>query len=163
MKLPSSLTIRRATLSDAPAIFGLIREHPEELVPRSLGDIAENIDRFFVAESEAGLLGCASWKIYPEIGAPEKASVEVQSVAVKTAFRRQGIGAALIQKVIGAIGDFGATQAIVLTFAPAFFSTLGFHEISKTQVMYKLYTGCMGCTKHADPFTCPEIAMALKL
>ena len=23
----------------------------------------------------------------------------------------------------------------------------------------KLYTGCINCTKHADPFTCPEIAM----
>jgi len=25
--------------------------------------------------------------------------------------------------------------------------------------MHKLYTGCMNCTKHANPFTCPEIAM----
>ena len=25
--------------------------------------------------------------------------------------------------------------------------------------MHKLYTGCINCTKHADPFTCPEKAM----
>jgi len=25
--------------------------------------------------------------------------------------------------------------------------------------MHKLYTGCINCTKHTDPFTCPEIAM----
>ena len=27
------------------------------------------------------------------------------------------------------------------------------------KVMHKLYTGCVNCTKHTDPFTCPEIAM----
>ena len=25
--------------------------------------------------------------------------------------------------------------------------------------LWKLYTGCINCTKHTDPFTCPEIAM----
>ena len=25
--------------------------------------------------------------------------------------------------------------------------------------MHKLYTGCINCTKHANPYTCPEIAM----
>jgi hypothetical protein len=28
--------------------------------------------------------------------------------------------------------------------------------------MHKLYTGCINCTKHANPFTCPEIAMIRK-
>ena len=28
-----------------------------------------------------------------------------------------------------------------------------------TKIMHKLYTGCINCTKHADPFTCPEKAM----
>ena len=27
----------------------------------------------------------------------------------------------------------------------------------------RLYTGCINCTKHRDPFTCPEKAMLLKL
>ena len=47
----------------------------------------------------------------------------------------------------------------MLTFAPGFFRKLGFETIEKTQIMHKLYTGCINCTKHADPFTCPEIAM----
>ena len=47
----------------------------------------------------------------------------------------------------------------MLTFAPEFFGAMGFHEIPKTQIMHKLYTGCVNCTKHTDPFTCPEIAM----
>lgn len=57
------------------------------------------------------------------------------------------------------VAAFAPREVLVLTFAPEFFRALGFHEISKTQVMHKLYTGCINCTKHADPFTCPEIAM----
>ena len=29
--------------------------------------------------------------------------------------------------------------------------------------MSKLYTGCINCTKYANPFTCPEKAMVLEL
>jgi len=51
----------------------------------------------------------------------------------------------------------------VLTLTPEFFATLGFREIPKTRIMHKLYTGCINCTKHTDPFTCPERAMALEM
>ena len=27
----------------------------------------------------------------------------------------------------------------------------------------KLYTGCINCTKHANPYTCPEVAMRRRL
>jgi N-acetylglutamate synthase-like GNAT family acetyltransferase len=62
--------------------------------------------------------------------------------------------------MLDAIAVFGPRDVLVLTFAPSFFSALGFSEIPKTKVMHKLYTGCINCTKHADPFTCPEIAMS---
>jgi hypothetical protein len=29
--------------------------------------------------------------------------------------------------------------------------------------MHKIYMGCINCTKYSNPFTCPEIAMALDL
>ena len=35
-------------------------------------------------------------------------------------------------------------------------------DSTKTEVMHKLYTGCINCTKHANPYTCPEKAMALR-
>jgi len=35
--------------------------------------------------------------------------------------------------------------------------------VPKDKVMYKLYTGCINCTKYANPFTCPEKAMVLEL
>ena len=155
--------IREATLSDAVQIFNLIREHQEDLICRPLGDIIQNIDRFIVAETEGSLIACASFSILPEIGFPERASVEVKSVAVSNAYRRRHIGSRLVHRILEKVRPFGPLHAIVLTFAPRFFTTLGFHEIPKTQVMHKLYMGCINCTKHENPFTCPEIAMSLNM
>ena len=118
-------TLRTARLVDAERIFALIHLHRDRLVPRSLGSIVENIDRFVVAESSGEMVGCATYAIFPEIGAPLHTAVEIQSVAVRAPWRRKGIGRALVLEL--------------------------------------LYTGCINCTKYANPFTCPEKAMVLDL
>jgi amino-acid N-acetyltransferase len=156
-------SIRVASLADAHEIFELIKSHPDELISRSLGDIVENIDRFVVAVRGDRLVGCASWHILPEIGEPERASVEIRSVAVRDGLRGGGVGTAMIRSIIERVRPLRPAQVIVLTFAPRFFGRLGFREVPKTQLMHKIYMGCVNCTKHANPFTCPEIAMTLEL
>ncbi len=155
--------IRHATLKDSIGIFELIRAHRDDLIGRPLGDIIQNIDRFVVCEMDGKLVGCASFQLWPEIGFPERATAEIQSVAVAEEYRRRHIGTELIKAVMAKIKVFEPPHAIVLTFAPEFFSTLGFKVIPKTQIMHKLYMGCINCTKHANPFTCPEIAMSVNL
>ena len=157
--MAEEFTIRSANLKDAERIFALVHLNRDQLVPRSLGNIVENIDRFFIAESEGEMTGCATYQIHPELGKAEEATVEVQSLAVKSMFRRRGIGRALVEAVIERVLPFNPHEIVALTFAPEFFKSLGFSEIPKTNVMHKLYTGCINCTKHTDPFTCPEIAM----
>ena len=151
--------IRTATLADAESIFALVHLNRDQLVPRSMGDIVGNIDRFVVATSGRDIVGCATYQVHPEIGQPEAATVEIQSVAVRAPYRRRGIGRAVVEAIAAKVAPFHPKEVLVLTFAPEFFTALGFHEIPKTKVMHKLYTGCINCTKHADPFTCPEIAM----
>jgi amino-acid N-acetyltransferase len=124
-----------------------------------MGNIVENIDRFVVAILGNDIIGCATYQIHPEIGDAEAATVEIQSVAVRSPYRRNGVGKALIESVITKAEVVKPKEFIVLTFAPEFFTSLGFVEIPKTKVMHKLYTGCINCTKHKNPFTCPEIAM----
>lgn len=158
-----SATVRAARLCDAERIFALINLNRDQLVPRSLGNIVESIDRFLIAEADGEMVGCAAYQVHPEIGKAESATVEIVSVAVKSIFRRRGIGRLLVHAVLNKIKAFSPKEAIVLTFAPAFFASLGFVEIPKTKVMHKLYTGCINCTKHADPFTCPEIAMIVEV
>ena len=155
--------IRPAVLKDAEQIFNLIRAHRDDLISRPIGDIIQNIDRFVVCEAEGRVVGCAAWQILPEIGEPERASVEIQSVAVLEGCRRHHVGTRIVKNILETIRRFQPAQAIVLTFAPEFFGSLGFKVIPKTQVMHKLYMGCINCTKHANPFTCPEIAMSLDL
>ena len=159
----SKPTIRVAVLADANHIFALIKAHPEELISRSLSDIVENVDRFMVAEHHGRIVGCASWHILPEIGDPERASVEIRSVAVKQTLRSTGVGTAMIQAIVERVRPLHPAQLVALTFAPKFFARLGFHEVPKTQLMHKIYMGCVNCTKHANPVTCPETAMVLEL
>jgi len=157
----AAFTLRPARLADAEAIRTLIYAHRDALVPRALGDIVSCIDRFLVAECAGALAGCASYHVWPEIGNPLKATVEIQSVAVDPAFRRRGLGGALVKGVIARVRPFEPAEVMVLTLTPEFFASLGFCEIPKTHIMHKLYAGCINCTKHADPFTCPEKAMML--
>ncbi len=161
--MESEITIRTATLEDVLPIHRLIQSCPHELILRPVNDLVENIDRFSVAVRGREILACAGWQILPEIGCPEGATVELQSVAVAQVFRGHGIGSKLVRFVLDRIDSFKPAQAIVLTFEPEFFGRLGFREIAKTQIIHKIYRGCIYCTKHTNPFTCPEIAMALQL
>ena len=159
----ANASVRPATLKDAEKIFALVSRNSDMLVPRSLGNIVESIDRFVIAEAEGEMAGCAAYQIHPEIGDAEAATVEIVSVAVKSVFRRRGIGCLLVEAVVANVRRFSPREVLVLTFAPEFFTKLGFVETPKTEVMHKLYTGCINCTKHADPFTCPEIAMKKRM
>lgn len=162
-KASSAVVLRSATLHDAEKIHALIHLHKNELVPRPMGNIVENIDRFLIADCGGEIAGCACFQVWPEIGDPLKATVEIQSVSVRAPFRRRGIGAMLVKGVIARVRPFCPAEVMVLTLTPEFFSTLGFAEIPKSHIMHKLYSGCINCTRHADPFTCPEKAMALPL
>lgn len=153
--------IRPAGFEDAEAIFALIREYPEELLPRPICDIVQNIDRFLVCELDGAVVGTISWQILPEIGAPRDPSVEIKSLAVEKSMRKGGRGGALLDSALDHIAALHPAQVIVLTFAPEFFQKAGFIKTPKEKLMHKIYMGCITCTKYDSPFSCPEIAMTL--
>ncbi len=157
------ISIRNAGFGDAEAIFRLIKSYPDELLARPVSDIVQNIDRFMVAEREGEVVGAAAWAVLPEIGKAMQPSVEIKSVAVKKALKGRGIGTRLVEAVIERIREFKPAQIIVLTFTPDFFARQGFVKVAKEKMMHKLYMGCVNCVKYDNPFTCPEIAMALLL
>ena len=155
--------IRNASFTDAHAIFALIKKNPNELVPRSISDILQNIDRFLVSEHKGKVVGIVSWAVLPEIGSARHPSVEVKSLAVDASLRGKGLGRKLVETAIKRVGTLHPEQIIVLTFTPEFFKRLGFKEVPKETLMHKLYTGCLNCSKYDSPFTCPEVAMSLSL
>jgi|APCry1669188910_1035180.scaffolds.fasta_scaffold17567_3 amino-acid N-acetyltransferase len=155
--------VRNAGFSDTAAIFKLIRQNPEELIPRPVGDILENIDRFIVAEADGKIAGSVSWQVLPDIGLAKNPSVEIKSLAVAAAHRNKGLGKALMLAIIERILILRPSQIIVLTFHPNFFKKFGFKRVAKRTLMHKLYMGCLNCAKYDSPFTCPEVAMSLKI
>ncbi|MGD9781402.1 MAG: GNAT family N-acetyltransferase [Kiritimatiellia bacterium] len=159
---PSKPVIRKACFTDGPAIFRRIKAHPNELVPRPISDIMLNIDRFLVAELDGEIVGTASWAVLPELDSAKNPSIEIQSVSVREDLQKHRLGRRLVEAAIERISEFKPDQIIVLTFTPPFFAKLGFVPISKETIMYKLYKGCMNCSKYDSPFTCPEVAMAYR-
>lgn len=160
---PSERQYRQARLEDAFGIFNLISDNMGEMIVRPIGDIVRNIDRFLVATENGVLVSCASFTIWPEPGDFNKSMVELTSVAVREDIRGKGIGAELVRRLLQRIRDMRPGLVIVLTCTPAFFAKLGFSEIPKTEIMHKIYAGCINCTKQVNPFVCPEVAMGLKL
>jgi amino-acid N-acetyltransferase len=155
--------IRPAGFEDAEAIVGLIRRNQEQLLPRPLSDIMQNIDRFLVYTIEGKVVGSVSWQILPEIGSRRRPMVEVQSLAVEETHRRHGIGRSLVSAAIDRVRPLHPAQVVALTFTPEFFERLGFRRIAKEDLIPKIYAGCINCTKYDSPFTCPETAVALEM
>ena len=77
----NGFSTRQAKLGDAERIYALIGRNADNLVPRSLANIVESIDRFVIAEADGEMAGCASYQIHPEIGAPEAATAAAASAA----------------------------------------------------------------------------------
>lgn len=156
-----TIQIRPAAFADTVSIFELIKAYPEELIPRAISDIDQNIDRFLVAEDAGRVVGTISWKILPEIGVPTNPAVEVQSLSVANTHRGAGLGRRLVRAAVDRVRLLHPSQILVLTFTPPFFAKLGFKEVPKEKLMHKIYMGCVNCTKYDNPFTCPEVAMVL--
>lgn len=163
MKRSSDMKIRNAGFGDVPAIYALIKENQENVLPRSVCDIVQNIDRFIVCAAGERIVGIAAWEILPEVGKITDPSIELKSVVVAADHRGRGIGERLVRSLVARVSDFHPEKIIVLTFVPAFFRKLGFRVTPKRTLVHKLYMGCMNCTKHDSPLTCPEVAMILRV
>ena len=153
--------IVRAEFRDALHIYKLIKKYPVEVLPRSLSDIASNIDRFFLYVDKDEIVGTAAFKILPIIGRESDFLVEIVSLCVDSDYHHKGAGSALTKAVIAHVKKFNPTKIILLTFSPDFFARLGFRKANKKKLHSKIYLGCINCTKYDSPFTCPEIAMTL--
>lgn len=158
--MQSECQIRPARVGDAKRIFSLIREHADVLVVRSMANVVEHLDRFLVAVSPEGeVVGTIAYEILAEIGETERTSAELQSVCVAESQRGHGLGRRLVKAQLDRLDSIGIRQTIVLTFETEFFRRLGFFPADKHSLMHKLYRGCLNCSKHESPFTCPEVAM----
>jgi amino-acid N-acetyltransferase len=111
-----SIQVRPARKADMPAIRGLIREFPKQLVQQNLPRVAS----FFVAYSAGKLVGCCALQIY------SKRMAEVRSLAVHPDFQDRGVASKLVKCCTQRGIKRGIREVFAVTSQIAFFEKLGF-------------------------------------
>jgi amino-acid N-acetyltransferase len=150
------LEIRKASLTDIPALLGLINAYATQgvMLPRTEFEMAENIRDFLVALDGPRLVGCGALHFYTA------ASGEVRSLAVDPAVKTKGIGRALVE----ALEEEGREQELhsmfAFTYVPGFFGKLGFEEVDRGELPLKAWKDCLRCPKFQ---ACDEIAVLKRL
>ena len=150
--------IRRAKTKDATQIHGLIKNYArqEQMLPRSLLSIYENIRDFYVATShETGkVVGCSGLHFtWGDMA-------EVRSLAVDPHAGMKGIGRALVEANIAEARENDLVQVYAFTYVQGFFEKLGFRVVQHEAMPRKVWMDCVTCPKMSS---CDEIPMVLDL
>ena len=142
--------IRKAKVADIKQIYNLIAKFAlkEEMLPRSLSELYDNVRDFFVFEESDKIFGCCALHVmWEELG-------EIRSLAVKTEEQGKRIGAKLVEACIGEMSQIGLNKVFALTYKPEFFEKKGFFRIDKAELPHKVWADCVKCPKFPD---CGEI------
>lgn len=160
--LGDGLTLRRARVADVPGIAGVMAPYVVDgvLLPRPVSELYQCVREFHVVEragtdGAAGtIVACAALRLlWRDLG-------EVRSLAVRPDAHGRGLGAALVDAVVGDARALGLPRVIALTREIAFFERCGFFARERESLPRKVWTDCVRCPKrHA----CDEVAMTLDL
>ena len=148
--------IRKAKIADVHDIQKLVNHFAErdEMLPRSLMTIYENIRDFFVVQDGDKIVGCCALHIAWEDLA------EIKSLAVDETVHRAGFGSQLVNACLDEARQLGIAKIFALTYRPDFFIKLGFYGVEKSALPHKIWSDCINCPKFPD---CGEEAVQLTL
>ncbi|PIU41122.1 MAG: GNAT family N-acetyltransferase [Candidatus Omnitrophica bacterium CG07_land_8_20_14_0_80_42_15] len=148
--------LKKADLSDSKKIHALINHFAakDEMLPRSLSEIYENIRDFFVYKEKGKVCGCCALHICWEgLG-------EIKSLAVSNNKWGLGIGTKLVEACMDEARKLKLAQAFALTYKPEFFKKLGFKRVPKSKFPHKIWRECINCPKFPN---CDEVPMIKEL
>jgi amino-acid N-acetyltransferase len=150
------LKIEKAKISNVPQMHKLINHCAEkdEMLPRSLSELYENIRDCFVAKDGDKLLGCVALHVFWSDLA------EIRSLAVAEDSRDKGLGAELVKACMEEANELGITTVFCLTYHPDLFKKFDFKQVDKMELPRKVWTECYRCPKFPD---CDEVALINKL
>ena len=152
------MSARRARMSDARAIFGLIAHYSEQglLLARAEEEIRRNIGHFLVQTNSGRVVGCLSFEKYTAELA------EIRSVAVDPKARGCGIGAKLITFALEEARQSGIARVFAVTHAPQFFERQGFVASPRKVLTEKIDRDCCICVKRRSCKLVAVIATVLR-
>jgi amino-acid N-acetyltransferase len=148
--------LRKARLSDVPALFKLIQAYAAEevMLPRALPELYENIWEFTVAEKDGRLAACGALRLYNEEIA------EIRSLCVDPQRKTSGLGRAVTNQLTHEAKGMGLKKVFALTVVPEFFSKMGFYPVERGALPQKVWRDCLQCEKY---FRCDEVAVVRDL
>jgi amino-acid N-acetyltransferase len=148
--------LRRARVGDVPAMQQLINHFADrdEMLPRALSELYENLRDYVVADVDGELVGCCALHVtWSDLA-------EVKSLAVSEQHRGKRIGDELVRSCLEEGKTLGVPRAFVLTYIPAYFARFGFCQVEKAALPQKVWTECIRCPKFPD---CGEVGMVLDM
>jgi amino-acid N-acetyltransferase len=143
---------RKAILPDAMAIHALIEEYATTgvLLPRTMGEICENVRDFTVVEQKGQVIGCGALHLY----GPHLA--EVRSIAIARNAQKQGAGNRLVAALLKEARQHHVAQVCLFTRSAEYFGRIGFVEVPHAVLPDKIFKDCRNCPMFTR---CDEIAM----
>jgi amino-acid N-acetyltransferase len=154
-------TVTKAEIGDAQAIHDLVNLYAQrgDMLPRTMGEVYENLRDFFVARAPSGsgggeFLGCVALHIvWSDLA-------EVKSLAVPETAQTRGLGSTLVNATLEEARRLGLERVFALTYRPAFFERLGFVQADVMTLPRKVWNECYRCPKFPS---CNEIALVIDL
>jgi amino-acid N-acetyltransferase len=147
--------VRPAAIGDVPYIHHLLEIYANQgnLLPRTMSELYRHLRDFFVIAVGDKVVACGALEIFTEdLG-------EVRSLVVDDAFKGQGLGRQLVERIADEARAIGLKRLMALTYVPGFFHKLGFQTVPKETLPEKVWSVCVKCYKFNS---CDEIAV-LKL
>jgi amino-acid N-acetyltransferase len=152
-----TIKIRKARMDDARPIHSLLNffAGSRELLPRSLSEVYENLQQFFVAVEGKKVVGtCALYVTWNRLA-------EVKALAVQPEYQGKGLGKRLLTTVVQEAKKLGIDTLFTLTIREELFKKFGFKRAKKSVLPHKVWTECVRCPYF--PEACIETSMLLDL
>jgi amino-acid N-acetyltransferase len=148
--------IRKAGIKDIRQMHSIINMSASkgEMLPRSLGELYDNMRDYFVYEDGGTLVGMGALHICWEDLA------EIRSLCVADSFRGKGVGRTLVNACLDEARSFSIKRIFLLTYQELFFKKCGFQIADKKELPQKIWSDCIKCPKFPE---CDEIAMIMRI
>jgi amino-acid N-acetyltransferase len=150
------LKIRKAKISDLKLVHKLINDFAkkEEMIPRSLNELYENVRDFVICEDNGKICGvCALHIMWEDLA-------EIRSLAVDKKYQKIGIGKNLVKQCLKEAKVLGIKRVFALTYHPEIFKKIGFVDTDKSSLPQKIWGDCLRCHKFPE---CDENAVIINL
>lgn len=146
------MIFRKARIPDVEQMAVLINSYAEQglMLHRTITSLYQRIRDYTLIEKNTAIIGVGGLHVL------WKDLSEICSLAISPDYINNGLGQALVDKLLSESKQLGIEKVFTLTYQPVFFEKCGFTRIEKELLPQKVWTECVNCPKFPN---CDEIAL----